>query len=112
MQVRQIDQWNRIDRQGVPGWHKSVKRQTLDLGSGHDLVICEIKPRAGLCADSAEPAWDSLSAPSLLSLSQNNKHKKKKEQRQRHILLSDRSTHCVWRKKGIFYSSGSIIFYT
>ena len=37
---------------------------TLDFGSGHELTVCEIKPRVGLCTDSAEPAWNSLS-PSL-----------------------------------------------
>ena len=50
-----------------------VKRTTLDFGSGHDFVVREIEPHVGLCADSVEPAWDSLSpslsAPSLLSLS-------------------------------------------
>ena len=56
---------------------QSVKRLTLDLGSGHGLAACEIEPRRGVCADGAEPAWDSFS-PSLclipacaLSLSQN-----------------------------------------
>ena len=34
--------------------------------SGHDLTVCEIEPRVGLCADSVEPDWDSLSF--LLSL--------------------------------------------
>ena len=38
-----------------------VKHPTLDLGSGLER---EIKPNVGLCADSTEPAWDSL-APSL-----------------------------------------------
>ena len=64
-----------------------IKRPTLDFGSGHDLMVCEIKPRIGLCADCAGPAWDSLSPslsdPPLLSLSvsqnkqtnkQTNKH--------------------------------------
>ena len=46
-----------------------VKRPTLDLGSGHDLVVCGIEPRVGLCADSAEPVWDSLSAPPQPALS-------------------------------------------
>ena len=41
-----------------------VKRLTLDLSSGHDLMVCEFEPCVGLCADSMEPAWDSLS-PSL-----------------------------------------------
>ena len=41
----------------------SVKRLTLDFGSGHDLMAHGI----GLCTDSAGPAWDSLSAPSLLA---------------------------------------------
>ena len=42
----------------------SVKRPTLDLGSGHDLTVRELEPHVGLCADSTEPAWDSVS-PSL-----------------------------------------------
>ena len=42
----------------------SVKHLTLDFGSGRDLMVCEFEPRVRLCADSAEPAWDSLS-PSL-----------------------------------------------
>ena len=39
----------------------SVKRPTLDFGSGDDLTVRGFEPRVGLCADSAEPAWDSLS---------------------------------------------------
>ena len=42
---------------------QSVKRPTLDFGSGHDLMVCEFEPRLGLCADSLEPTWDSLSLP-------------------------------------------------
>ena len=47
-----------------------VKRLTLDFGSGHDLTVHGFEPRVGLCADSAEPAWESLSLslPCLLSL--------------------------------------------
>ena len=37
-----------------------VKHQTLDFGSGHDLTVCGIKLCIGFCADSVEPAWDSL----------------------------------------------------
>ena len=40
---------------------QSVKHVTLDLSSGYDLTVCEFKPRMGLRADGAEPAWDSLS---------------------------------------------------
>ena len=43
---------------------QSVKLPTLGFSSGHDLVLREFEPRIRLCADSAEPAWDSLS-PSL-----------------------------------------------
>ena len=47
-----------------------VKCPTLDFSSGHDLTVCEFDPRIRLCADSVEPAWDSLSpylsAPTLL----------------------------------------------
>ena len=49
-----------------------VKCLTLDFSSGHDLTVCETEPHVGLCADGAEPAWDSfspsLSAPPLLML--------------------------------------------
>ena len=38
-----------------------VKRSTLDLSSGHDLKVVRSEPHVWLCADSAEPAWDSLS---------------------------------------------------
>ena len=37
------------------------KHPTLDFGSGHDLMIREFESHVGLCADSKEPAWDSLS---------------------------------------------------
>ena len=51
-----------------------VKRLTLGFGSGHNLTVREFKPCVGLCADSSEPAWDSLSpllsARLSLSLSQ------------------------------------------
>ena len=43
---------------------QSIKHSTLDFGSGHDLMVHEIephKPRSRVCADSREPAWDSLS---------------------------------------------------
>ena len=56
---------------------QSVKRLTLDFGSGHDLMVCDFKARIGLCANSSEPAWDSLSLslflplPCALSLFQN-----------------------------------------
>ena len=45
---------------------QSVKRPTLGFSSGHDLTVCEFEPLIGLCANSAEPAWDPLS-PSLFS---------------------------------------------
>ena len=63
---------------------QSVKHLALDFSSGHDLTVCEFEPHMGLCADSSEPAWDSLS-PSLsapppltlsISLSKINKLKK------------------------------------
>ena len=38
-----------------------VGHPTLDFGSGHDFTVCETEPRVGLCTDSVEPAWDSLS---------------------------------------------------
>ena len=50
-----------------------VKPLTLGFGLGHSLTVCEFEPHVRLHADSAEPAWDSLSpslsAPPLLTLS-------------------------------------------
>ena len=43
-----------------------VKRSILHFGSGRDLAVHGFKPCVGLCADSVEPAWDSL-APAPLS---------------------------------------------
>ena len=40
---------------------QSVKRLGLDFSSGHDLTVRAFEPRVGRRADSAEPAWDSLS---------------------------------------------------
>ena len=54
---------------------QSVKHPTLGFGAGHDLEVCEFEPCIRFCADSAEPAGDSLSpslsAPPVPSLSQN-----------------------------------------
>ena len=51
---------------------QSVKHLTLGFGSGHDLMVYEFETRIRLCANSTEPAWDSvspsLSAPSPLTL--------------------------------------------
>ena len=38
-----------------------VKHPTVDFGSGHDLTVGETDLLSGLCADSTEPDWDSLS---------------------------------------------------
>ena len=43
---------------------QQVKCPTLGLSSGHDLMVCEFELHVGLCTDSTEPAWDSVS-PSL-----------------------------------------------
>ena len=58
-----------------------VKHQTVNFGSGRDLMVRGFKPRIRLHADSTGPAWDSLSLPLLhttphvlsLSLSKINK---------------------------------------
>ena len=41
---------------------QSVKRPTLDLCSGHDLMVHEFEPHVRLCTASAEPPWDPLSS--------------------------------------------------
>ena len=40
---------------------QSVRRPSLDLGSCHDLMGHGFEPYVGLCADSSECTWDSLS---------------------------------------------------
>ena len=35
---------------------QSLKHPTLDFGSGHDLMVREIKSRFGLWTDNTEPA--------------------------------------------------------
>ena len=47
-------------RWGVPGWLSQLKHLALDLGSGHHLAVHGFGPHVRLCADSVEPAWDSL----------------------------------------------------
>ena len=39
---------------------QTVKRLTLDSGSGPDLMVCGFEPCVGLCTGDMEPAWDSL----------------------------------------------------
>ena len=41
---------------------QSVKCLTLRFVSGHDLTVCETESHVGLCTDSTEPAWNSLSS--------------------------------------------------
>ena len=58
---------------------QSTEHLTLDFSSGHDFRVREMEPRMGLCTDSAEPAWDSLSVslcPLPLSLKINELKKK------------------------------------
>ena len=75
----EIMTWAEIKSQKLKGiWVVQwVKQPTFgfSLGLGHDLIVCEVEVHMGLCADSAEPAWDSpflplsLSLPPCLSLS-------------------------------------------
>ena len=45
-----------------------VKHLTLDFSLGHDLGVRGFEPPCGTCANSLEPAWDSLFFPFSLSL--------------------------------------------
>ena len=46
-----------------------VERLALGFSSGHGLMVCAFEPRIRLCADSVQPAWDSLPVPRAFSLS-------------------------------------------
>ena len=69
-----------------------VKHPTLGFSLGHDLTVCGIEPRIGFCADSMEPAWDSLSLPLPLfhvcSLSQKKPQKQKQNKQQQKKTLA------------------------
>ena len=45
-----------------------LKCLTLYFVSGRDLMVREVEPQVGLCTDSVEPAWDSLSLSLSLCL--------------------------------------------
>ena len=57
---------NKFEGRGVAKW---VDHPTLDLNLGHDLPVCGFKSHIGLCTDSMDPAWDSVSLFLCLSLS-------------------------------------------
>ena len=43
---------------------QSVECPTLDFGLGLDITVFHgMEPHVGLCTDSVEPAWDSVSSP-------------------------------------------------
>ena len=67
---------------------QSVKLLPLCFGSGHDFTVREFEPCTGLCADSWEPAWDSLSAPPLLLLSLSLNTDTQKNLQKKIIILS------------------------
>ena len=51
-----------IKRRGGGAWvAQPVKRPTLGFHSCDDLTVRGFEARVGLCADSSEPTWDSLS---------------------------------------------------
>ena len=53
-------------RRGWDAWvAQRVERYVLDFGSGHYLLVRGFEPLVGLCDDSTEPTWDSLSLPLL-----------------------------------------------
>ena len=69
---------------------QSVKRPTLNFSLGHDVTVHEFEPCIRLCAERVEPAWDSLSLPSLCpysacSLSQTNKLEKNNKRQLRKL---------------------------
>ena len=71
---------------------KLVKCPTFDFSLGHALTVHEFEHRIGLYADSAEPAWDSVSLPLSLPfphvLSFSLKINLKKKQQQKNLKLT------------------------
>ena len=52
---------------GAPGWLSCLSVRILILAQVV-ISVYEFEPHIGLCADSVEPAWDSLSLSSSLPL--------------------------------------------
>ena len=69
-----------------------VKCGTLDLGSGHDLMVHRFEPCVGLHTSSAEPSWDSLPLLSL-SLSRSHSLKVNKLVHMSYIYIYDNNWH-------------------
>ena len=66
----ELDTEKRV-RGGAPGGLSRLSVLALGFRSGHDLEVREFQPHVGLCTDSAEPVWDSLSpsaSPNLCCL--------------------------------------------
>ena len=51
-----------------------VKHLSLDFGSGHDPVVCEMEPHNRLCADSVDGAYLGFSLPLTLCPSPTHAH--------------------------------------
>ena len=51
----------------MPGWLNGLSVRLLVSAQVMISQFGEFEPRVELCADGAEPAWDSLSSPSLLA---------------------------------------------
>ena len=86
----------------------------LDIGSSHDLMVCGIKPCNGICAQSAEPAWKSLSlsVPPPLALLQtlSLKIKLKKKKKRNKIQTSEKDpkiVHLTFQPHSIYTSMSS-----
>ena len=75
-----VKKWKLGRGGGAPEWLSRLGIWLLVLAQVMiSFMVCEFEPRIGLCADSAEPAWDSLSLSlcpspaSALSVSLKNK---------------------------------------
>ena len=86
-----------------------VRCPTLDFGLGHDLTVRGIEPRTGLCADSAESAWDSLS-PSALPPLKINKLKKQKQHEIAELLRIRTEVPCASESRYILKNKNSVYF--
>ena len=77
---------------GVPGWLSGLSVQLLIFVQVMILWFVNSSPMFQLCADSVEPAWDSLSLPlsALPNPSQNGwiNFKKKKKKKKLEVMMN------------------------
>ena len=93
--------WRRVEKKRRGAWMaQSIKRPTLDFGSGHNLMVCEMERRVGFYTDSTARSLLgislSLSLPFTLCLSPTHTRSlslNKSEKKKRRNIETEKAEH-------------------